>query len=447
MMNDGQLWTGGTLTFVAGSGGTFDMNGHVMTVASLNSTVTNNGVLMNNATNTTGTLTYGGGTFNATARDGLGKLALVATGSATLGGTNLFTGGLTVNGRRSTISNSVSTNLPITVASGAFLNRAGRSRFVAAPPVDGLVDEQAFSNFLPGFKEGPARSQPEQNKPAVGPDGPAVPSPEGASKPRPDALKPFFSSVPEQLLAMWNLLRAVEREPLAAERQGVLGHLAKQLSSLKYAASIPELLPIWQVTSVTEGLVLQLAQRAGEVTTQRLQCVDLGLGLLADLCQPGLASELSTVPAIRLLAVDDDLITRQAVASSLRKAFKQPDLAANGEAALAQISTIEYDVIFLDILMPGLDGFELLSRIRQTSPNRLTPVVFVTSQTDLATRQRSGLCGADGLITKPFLAFEITLTALVLALRARLRKRRLQSCPGSADLTPAISSTVQPQPV
>ena len=122
MMNDGQIWTGGTLTYLAGSGGTFDMNGHVMTVASLNSTVTNNGVLMNNATNTTGTLTYGGGTFNATARDGLGKLALVATGSATLGGTNLFTGGLTVNGGTMTISNSVSTNLPITVASGAVLN-------------------------------------------------------------------------------------------------------------------------------------------------------------------------------------------------------------------------------------------------------------------------------------------------------------------------------------
>lgn len=311
----------------------------------------------------------------------------------------------------------------------------------AAPSADGLVDEQAFSEFLPVFKQGPAEPTPDKDK-----HSPALPNTESPpqqeqGEPKPDALKPFFASVPEQLLAMWNLLQAVERDPLPGERQELLGHLAKQLCTLKYAASIPELLPVWQVTSITEGLVLQLNQRSAEVTANRLHGIDQGLTLLADLCQPGLAPELSSSPPIRLLAVDDDLISRQAVALSLRKAFKQPDLAANGEAALAQISTIQYDVIFLDILMPGLDGFELLSRIRQQTLNRLTPVVFVTSQSDLETRERSGLCGADGLITKPFLAFEITLTALVLALRARLRKRQEQTVADTGIVAPAVGAT------
>jgi CheY-like chemotaxis protein len=296
----------------------------------------------------------------------------------------------------------------------------------AEPSADGLADEQAFAEFLPAFKEGPAEPHRDKEKPSPAPPAAASRPSQEQSKPKPDALKPFFASVPEQLLAMWNLLQAAQRDPLPGERQELLGHLARQLCILKYAASIPELLPVWQVASITEGLVLQLTQRAAEVTANRLHWVDQGLGLLADLCQPGLAPELSSTPPIRLLAVDDDLISRRAVASSLRKAFKPPDLAANGEAALAQISTIQYDVIFLDILMPGLDGFELLSRIRQQELNRLTPVVFVTSQSDFETRERSGLCGAEGLITKPFLAFEITLSALVLALRARRRKRQGQ---------------------
>ena len=194
------------------------------------------------------------------------------------------------------------------------------------------------------------------------------------------------------------------------------------LATLKETVSAPELLPVWQVTSALEGLVAQLTERPGDATPYILRTVANGLDLLSELGQRGFRADLSTNPPIRLLAVDDDIISRHAVAVALKKIFNQPDLAANSEAALAQASVIGYDVIFLDILMPGMDGFELCSSIRQGSVNRLTPIVFVTSQGDFEARATSNLCGGTDLIAKPFLSFELTLKALVLALRARLEK-------------------------
>src|SRR5581483_4212557 len=147
------------------------------------------------------------------------------------------------------------------------------------------------------------------------------------------------------------------------------------------------------------------------------------LELLAALCKHGATAELLLAAPIRILAVDDDLISRHAVGLSLKKAFNQPDLAANGEAALAQASAIGYDVIFLDIMMPGLNGFELCSKIRESVPNHQTPVVFVTAKNDPETLAEASRCGGTDLVTKPFLIFEITVKALVLALGGRLAKR------------------------
>jgi CheY-like chemotaxis protein len=133
--------------------------------------------------------------------------------------------------------------------------------------------------------------------------------------------------------------------------------------------------------------------------------------------------DLVSNPPIRLLAVDDDSISRHAVSFGLRKALNKPDLAENGEAALALASQIAYDVIFLDVQMPGMNGFETCAKIHATEVNRATPIVFVTCQSDFDARAKSTLSGGNDLIGKPFLIFEITVKALTLAFRGRLQRR------------------------
>ncbi len=79
-------------------------------------------------------------------------------------------------------------------------------------------------------------------------------------------------------------------------------------------------------------------------------------------------------------------------------------------------------MIFLDVLMPGIDGFTTCKRMRETGLNRGTPVVFVTSHDDTEARSQAADSGGCGFIPKPVLASQITLTALTFILRARLNE-------------------------
>ena len=106
----------------------------------------------------------------------------------------------------------------------------------------------------------------------------------------------------------------------------------------------------------------------------------------------------------------------------------QPDLAVNGEAALVHVAEKAYDVIFLDVHMPGMDGFELCTKIRASDLNRATPVVFVTGQSDFDSRAKSVLSGGNDLMGKPFLIFEVAVKALTLALQSRIRAGECPPC-------------------
>ena len=70
--------------------------------------------------------------------------------------------------------------------------------------------------------------------------------------------------------------------------------------------------------------------------------------------------------------------------------------------------------------MPGMDGFAACAKIHETTLNAQTPVLFVTSHSDLKSREKATEAGGCGFIPKPVLAAEITLQALTLILRSRL---------------------------
>ena len=284
-----------------------------------------------------------------------------------------------------------------------------------------VADEQAFNQFLAAFKAGPQVSASALQVPQSSPVFEAEAGEEDLFELASNPLKTFFDQAPAHLLEMRRMLQEIGHTPEPGPRQKLLGELYDRVSTLRGMAGLAELLPAWQVASASEWLLKQLLDRPGKITPSALRTVANGADLLYDLCKPGIRPDLCSHPPVRFLAVDDDSISRHAVCFSLKKAFNQPDVASNGEAALALVTGIVYDVIFLDIQMPGMDGFELCSKIRQTQLNRSTPVVFVTCQTDFDARAKSSLCGGNDFLSKPFLTFEITLKALTLAFRARLR--------------------------
>jgi CheY-like chemotaxis protein len=284
----------------------------------------------------------------------------------------------------------------------------------------GLAEEKSFSAFLTEFRIGP--QAPPMSAPASRPAQEADLAGELAESPSPEAnpLQRFLASAPKQVQGLRKLLQEIGRAQGEAAQHGMLNELGAEMRRLKGMAGLPELLPAWQMACALDWLVKQLTEKASRVTPSTLRTVANGVDLLKELCRPGLRADLCTNPPIQLLAVDDDAVSRHALSLALKNGVSPPDLAEDGPAALALAAKQSYDVIFLDVQMPGMDGFEVCSRVHDTALNRATPVVFVTMHSDFNARAKSTLCGGNDLIAKPFLAFEITVKALTLALRARL---------------------------
>ncbi|MBY8874199.1 response regulator transcription factor [Micromonospora sp. PLK6-60] len=116
----------------------------------------------------------------------------------------------------------------------------------------------------------------------------------------------------------------------------------------------------------------------------------------------------------RVLLVEDDAAIREATALGLRRAGFRVGTAADGRAALAAWRAGPVDLIVLDVMLPGLDGFEVLREIRRGSQ---VPVLMLTARTDTVDVVVGLECGADDYLRKPF-----DLPELVARVRAVLRR-------------------------
>jgi DNA-binding response OmpR family regulator len=104
----------------------------------------------------------------------------------------------------------------------------------------------------------------------------------------------------------------------------------------------------------------------------------------------------------RVLIVDDEESMRLLLARILVNGLKvEVTLAGTCEQALRLAGNYAYDAILLDLLMPGIGGFQVLREIRRATPNVATPVVIVSVLADQATRDRCLRAGASAYLVKP----------------------------------------------
>ena len=105
--------------------------------------------------------------------------------------------------------------------------------------------------------------------------------------------------------------------------------------------------------------------------------------------------------ASKILIVDDEAGARSALAILLRREGFEVRDAHSGVAALHECTDFRPDLVLLDILMPGMDGFEVCRRIKATPETRLTPVVLITGLTATGDRIKGINAGADDFLSKP----------------------------------------------
>lgn len=116
--------------------------------------------------------------------------------------------------------------------------------------------------------------------------------------------------------------------------------------------------------------------------------------------KPVHSEEPARHPALPILVIDDSLTTRMLEQSILESAGYQVDLASSGEEGLKKASSRRYALFIVDIEMPGINGFEFVSRVKADTTLKRIPVIMVTSLSSAADRRRGAEVGVDDYIVK-----------------------------------------------
>jgi twitching motility two-component system response regulator PilG len=113
-------------------------------------------------------------------------------------------------------------------------------------------------------------------------------------------------------------------------------------------------------------------------------------------------SELLELSGIKVMVIDDSNTIRKTAEIFLRQAGAQVVLAEDGFDALAKINDHLPNVVFCDILMPRLDGYQTCALIKKNAKFASTPVIMLSSKDGLFDRARGRMVGSDEYLTKPF---------------------------------------------
>jgi twitching motility two-component system response regulator PilG len=131
------------------------------------------------------------------------------------------------------------------------------------------------------------------------------------------------------------------------------------------------------------------------------------------------SDQLST---IKVMVIDDSNTIRRSAEIFLKSSGCQVILAEDGFDALAKISNEHPDLIFVDIMMPRLDGYQTCSLIKRNARYKTTPVIMLSSKDGLFDRARGRMVGSDQYLTKPFT--QETLLEAVQVYAAQSRKNQ-----------------------
>jgi CheY-like chemotaxis protein len=257
----------------------------------------------------------------------------------------------------------------------------------------------------------------------------------------------FYAATSKQIISLRKLFARGVRGVEDDARRELFEEILHRVRVFKLSGDLQAIMPpAWQTVIALEGLLRHLAGKPESATPSARRTAASGLDLLAELCAPEVRSDLATDPPVRLLAVDDEPIWRHAMSVCLKRVLTQPELAAEAQSALALAEKEKFDLILLDVEMPGMDGFEICKRIRNMPKNRNTPVVFVTAHSDFDSRATATLIGAQEFLAKPAVSFEISVKALTLVLRNRLGHGTRAAAPEPTAVEPTAPAKPEALP-
>ncbi len=231
----------------------------------------------------------------------------------------------------------------------------------------------------------------------------------------------FIDSLPSTLVALRTGLQRLIKASGEAAQLNHIHELYCRVHSVNGNAGISGLNWIAHLAAALEALLKELYEQPKNINASTLRTVATAVDFLALLFDRGTREDQPEIPAASILVVDDEALSRRAIIYALEKARLQSVAVEDPNVALKLLAARQFDLIFLDVNMPGMTGYELCAQLRNLPLHKKTPVVFVTVLSDFDNRASSTMAGGNDFIAKPFVFIELTVKALIHVLRGKLQ--------------------------
>jgi len=235
--------------------------------------------------------------------------------------------------------------------------------------------------------------------------------------------KTFIESLPATVVTLRTGLQNMSRATDEVTRLKHIYELHRRIHALAGNAGIAGLTIIGHMAAALEALLKELYEKPKNINASTLRTVAAAVDFLGFLFQSGIAPEKQDLPRANILVVDDEVISRRAIIYALEKAQLPSTGVEDPNEALKLLTDKPYDLVFLDVDMPVMTGFELCAKLRKMPQHKKTPVLFVTALSDFDSRTSSTMAGGNDFIAKPFLFIELTVKALMHIFRGKLQPK------------------------
>ena len=234
----------------------------------------------------------------------------------------------------------------------------------------------------------------------------------------------FIASLPATLTVLRAALQSLIKSDTEVEQLKHIHDIYRRINSVNGNAGIAGLTQIAHMAAALEALLKELHENPKNINASTLRTVAVAVDFLDFLFERGIQPEKQEIPPARILIVDNEALACRSITYALEKAHLQSVSVEDPNAAFKLLSEKQFDLVFLDVDMPRMNGYELCNKLRQLPMHKKTPVVFVTRLDDFNSRTKSTMAGGNDFIAKPFLYIELTVKALIHVLRGKLQSSR-----------------------
>lgn len=188
----------------------------------------------------------------------------------------------------------------------------------------------------------------------------------------------------------------------------------RKIHFLAANAGLAQCIYLAHLASVFEALLFQMIDRPERITASSLRTSAAAVDLMQMLFKRADKNPKDTrFPKGSVLVVDDDPICTRLVMWAMKQANLAARSTGDTQQAYEWLKETQFDLVLLDIGLPGMNGIEFCKVIRRLPGYAQTPVIHVTGHADFATQAESALSGSDDFIAKPVLPMELALKAVM----------------------------------